>query len=100
MYARAQKDALSNDGFAAYRQFREAYKLEVIQRQSGDSRNFREILLRMSNGELTKEDLGVLTSRVEDKQPREERNQFSDAISILPTWFDVNLVYMEKSSDP
>jgi hypothetical protein len=87
---------LSDDGFAAYRQFREAYKLEVIQRQSGDSeeqRNFREILLRLSNGELTKEDWGVLTSRVEDKQP--EKNATNSPMPyLLPTWFDVNLVYM------
>ncbi len=43
-----QHDTLSNDSITAYRQFQEVYKLDVIQRQSGDSddqRNFRAILL-------------------------------------------------------
>ncbi|GET49957.1 hypothetical protein RhiirA5_433777 [Rhizophagus irregularis] len=53
-----QGDALSNDGFAAYKQFREVYKLEAIQRQFGDSaeQKFREILSRMRDGESTIED--------------------------------------------
>ena len=99
MYARIKRDALSNDGFAAYRQFREVYKLETIQRQSGDSieqQKFRGILSRMRDGESTIEDWKILASRIEDKQSREERNRFSDATFILPRWVDVDAVNMEK----
>ena len=49
----------SNDGFAAYKQFQEVYKLDVIQRQSGDfeeQQKFREILLRLYNGKSIIED--------------------------------------------
>ena len=52
MYASNQHDTLSNDGFAAYKQFQEVYKLDVIQQQSGDSeeqQKFREILCTMEN---------------------------------------------------
>jgi hypothetical protein len=38
MYANDKSgDEMSNNGIATYKQFREAYKLDVIQRQSGDS---------------------------------------------------------------
>lgn len=39
MYAQSphNNNSLSNDGRIAYSQFREVYKLEVVQRQSGDS---------------------------------------------------------------
>ena len=70
MYANTQRDALSNDSFAAYKQFQKVYKLDVIQRQSGDSeeqQNFREILLRLRNGETTIEDWKTLTLRLEEK---------------------------------
>src|SRR6266498_3142008 len=82
MYASTQRDTLSNDGFAAYKQFREVYKLDVIQRQSGDSeeqQKFREILLCLRDGESTIKDWETLTSRLEEKQCRVERDQFSDA---------------------
>jgi hypothetical protein len=87
MFSSAQRDALSNDSFAAYKQFREVYKLDVIQRQSGDSeeqQNFREILLRLRNGDSVIEDWETFTSRLEEKQSREARDRFSDAICILP----------------
>ncbi len=48
MYTNNLQKLLSNDSFAAYKLFREMYKLDVIQRQSGNSReqqNFRDILL-------------------------------------------------------
>ena len=43
MYASNQHDTLSNDGFAAYKQFQEVYKLDVIQRQSGDSEDNKNL---------------------------------------------------------
>ena len=62
--------ALSNSGLAVYKQFKEAYKLETIQRQSGNSKEqqeFRNILLRICNGESSIEDWKILTTRIEDK---------------------------------
>ena len=51
MYANnISHDTISNDGIASYKNFWEVYKLDVIQRQSGDSeeqKSFREILLRL-----------------------------------------------------
>jgi len=73
MYSQIPRhDMLSNDGITAYRQFREVYKLDVIQRQSGDSddqRNFRAILLRLRDGEST---------------------EFSNATCVLPRKSDVS----------
>jgi len=37
MYADAKRDSLSNSGIAAYNQFKEVYKLEIAQCQSGNS---------------------------------------------------------------
>ena len=51
MYANDEpKDKASEKGSAAYKQFNEAYELDVVQRQSGDSneqQDFRDILLRL-----------------------------------------------------
>ncbi|RGB21955.1 hypothetical protein C1646_776928 [Rhizophagus diaphanus] len=63
MYASTKRDALSDSSFAAYKQFKEAYKLNVVQRQSGNSKeqqDFRNILLRMRNGESTIDDWRTL----------------------------------------
>jgi len=38
MYAHISRDPISNNGHAAYKQFKEAYKLDVIQRQSGNTK--------------------------------------------------------------
>ena len=38
MYASNKRDALSNSGLAVYKQFKEAYKLETIQRQLENSK--------------------------------------------------------------
>ncbi|CAG8690619.1 9574_t:CDS:2, partial [Scutellospora calospora] len=58
------RDPLSNNGIVAYKQFREVYKLDIVQRQSGDSeeqRNFRDILLRLCNGKSTISNWRILT---------------------------------------
>src|SRR6266542_1556880 len=50
MYASSHEGLLSNDGYAVYQQFREAYRLDVIERQSENSeeqQNFREILSQL-----------------------------------------------------
>ena len=47
MYADTKRGSLSNSGIVAYKQFIEVYKLEIAQRQSGNSKEqqeFRNIL--------------------------------------------------------
>ncbi|CAG8590640.1 6884_t:CDS:2 [Paraglomus occultum] len=78
----------------------EVYKLDVIQRQSGDSeeqQKFREILLQLRNGESTMEDWVILSSRLEDKQSREECNRFLDAVYILTRWINVEFINKLRS---
>src|SRR6266498_85916 len=88
-----------NSGIATYKNFREVYKLEVIQRQSGESeaqKSFRDILLRLREGDSTIEDWKILATRFEDKLSRIERDRFSDATFILSKWNDVDRVNIEK----
>ncbi|RHZ79390.1 hypothetical protein Glove_147g5 [Diversispora epigaea] len=92
-------DLLSNNGRAAYKQFREVYKLDIIQRQSGDleeQQEFRNILLRLRNGESTIDDWKILITRLEGKLTQTERNRFLDAIFVLPTWSNVNTVNLDR----
>jgi len=41
MYADNKRDSLSNSGIAAYKQFKEVYKLGIAQRQSGNSHELK-----------------------------------------------------------
>jgi hypothetical protein len=99
MYANDKSgDEMSNNGIATYEQFREAYKLDVIQRQSGDSeeqQGFIDLLLRMREGDCSLDDWKKLCTRFEEKLNRIEQDRFSDAVSILTTWSDVDRVNME-----
>ena len=96
MYAtNISHDINSNDGIASYKNFREVYKLDVIQRQSGDCEEqkvFREILLRLRDGDCNLDDWKKLSTRFEDKLKPTERNQFSDAVFLLTIWDDVDRV--------
>ena len=60
MYAKKLKrDSLSNDGINLYNQFREVYHLNTVRRQSGNSpeqHHFRNILMRLRDGESTIDD--------------------------------------------
>lgn len=99
IYSTVLRDPLSNDGIAAYRQFQEVYKLDVIQRQSGNSeqqQNFRNILLRLRDRESTLADWTILTTRLEEKLLSAEREQFSKATVVLPKWSDVDIVNIDK----
>ena len=99
MYTNNLQELLSNDDFAAYKLFREVYKLDVIQRQSGNSReqqNFRDILLRLRNREFTLDDWKTLTTRLEDKLSRTERDSFSNAMFILTKWSDVDIININQ----
>src|ERR1700722_12200396 len=86
-------NTISNDGIAVYKQIREVYKLDIVQRQSGDSeeqREFRDILLRMREGNSSISDWQILSTRFEEKLNQIERNRFSHAVSLLTTWVEVN----------
>ncbi|CAG8787573.1 3381_t:CDS:2 [Cetraspora pellucida] len=62
-----------NNKHFVYKQFIEMYKLKVIQKQSE-----------------------TLTTRVEDKLGKIKQKQFSDAKYILPKWFKVDKINIEK----
>ncbi|PKC52120.1 hypothetical protein RhiirA1_356170, partial [Rhizophagus irregularis] len=86
-------------GLAVYKKFGEVYKLETIQRQSGNSKEqqeFRNILLRMRNRESTIDHWKILTTRIEDKIGITDRNSFSDALVLLTKWSEVNAVNMDR----
>ena len=86
MYANVLRDPLFNNDLAAYSQFKEAYKLDVAQRQSGNTKeqqNFRDLLLQLRNGESELDDWKVLSTRFEGKINRTESKRFSDAMFIL-----------------
>src|SRR5947207_11229649 len=92
------QDVVSNNGMAAYKQFLEVYKLDIIQRQSGESagqREFRDILLRLRNGESSLNDWRVLTTRFEENLNQSERENFADATSILTKWEEVDKVNID-----
>ena len=93
------QDTLSNNGIASYKHFSKAYKLNIVQRQSGDSKEqqiFRDILLRMRDGECILNDWIILTTRFEDKLSINERKEFSEAVHILTKWEDVDKINIEK----
>ena len=99
MYAtNVSRDNTSNDGQVCYKQFREVYKLDVMQHQSGDSdeqKSFREILIRLRDGECTLNDWERLTIRFEEKLSSIEKEDFKEAVSILTTWAEVDRVNEE-----
>ena len=79
MYSSEKGGTLSNDGIAVYREFREVYKLEAIERQSGNSSEqqiFWEILLCAHNGKNTLADWEKLTTRIKEKIPLLEFRNF------------------------
>ncbi|RHZ78599.1 hypothetical protein Glove_159g42 [Diversispora epigaea] len=99
MYTDVLRDPLSNNGHATYLLFQEVYKLDVVQRQSGNSKEqeeFRDILLRLRNGESTLPDWKILTTRFEEKLSGVESNQFSDAMFLSPKWSEVNVINIDN----
>jgi ATP-dependent DNA helicase PIF1 len=97
MYANnASHDRSSSNGLAAYKQFKEMYELDVIQRQSGNEQQaFRDILLRLRDGESSLNDWNILTTRFEENLSIEERHRFRDAMFIHTKWAEVDKVNIE-----
>src|ERR1700722_11402912 len=92
------RNETSNNGIASYKNFSEACKLDIIQRQSGDSEEqkaFRNLLLRLRDGECHMNDWIMLTTRFEQNLSRTERERFSDAVYILTKWDDVDRVNLD-----
>ncbi|GES89666.1 ATP-dependent DNA helicase Pif1-like [Rhizophagus clarus] len=77
MYANDKQDVLSNSDSAVYKQFKEVYKLEIIQCQSENSK------------------------KIEDKLSVIKRNEFSNVLFLLTKWSEVNTVNIDqlRSSD-
>lgn len=95
------RDANSNNGIVAYKHIREVFKLDVILRQTGNSneqKKFRDILLRMREGESNLDDYETLTTRFEEKLNKQDQDRFSDAISISTTWNEVDKINIERLS--
>lgn len=96
MYVRTPRpsDPVSDDGRAIYGLFRKVFKLDVIQRQAGNSegqRSFRDLLLRMRNGESTQEDWNLLRTRFRTpNNVSPEQDPFTNATRLFPTWDKVD----------
>lgn len=64
MYADTKRNALSNSDLVVYNKVKKVYKLEIVQRQSENSKEqqdfFRNILLMIRNGESTIDDWKIL----------------------------------------
>jgi len=74
------------------------YKLDIVQRQLGDNeeqQEFRDILLRLRKEESNLNDWQKLSSRFEENLSRAERERFSNAVSILITWNEVDRINIE-----
>ncbi len=99
MYTKISQNLLSNTGLVAYNQFKEAYRLDVIQHQSGDTkeqRDFRELLLRLRNRETILANWKALATQFEGNINRIEHNRFSDTMFILTKWSDINTVNIDQ----
>jgi len=92
-----RRNSLSNDGMKVYSLFREVYQLDIICSQSGHSieqRQFRDILMRLRDGDSTLDDWRTLKSCF--KGTLSDDSQFSDAICITPRRIDVDEINYDK----
>src|SRR6266498_2572420 len=80
----ASHDESSNNGLVAYKQFKEVYELEQVLRQSGTKQQeFRDILLRLRDGDSSIDDWKILAKRFDENLNRIEHDRFRDAVFIL-----------------
>ena len=87
----ASHDEASNNGIVAYKQFKEVYELDKVQRQSGEEQQrFREILFRLRDGDSSFDDWKILSKRFDKNLNQVERDRFKDAVFILTKWEEVD----------
>ena len=86
IYTTVTRSDLSDQGYRAYSQFETAFTLTQVIRQSGqdpDQTRFRDILMRLRNGDTTMEDWNHLMeqtpTRVQDQSP------YVNALRLFPT---------------
>ena len=104
LYTTDSRSNLSDQGRTAYLQFDEAFTLTQVMRQAGsdpDQVHFRDILLRLRNAQVTKEDWEELMKHtptiVQDLTP------FTSALHLYPTVEAVvehNVTKLKDSSQP
>ena len=90
MYTTVSRSELSDLGSANYHIFDHAIVLEQVMRQAGhqdDQQLFRNLLMRLRNGELTVHDWKHLMRRT----PAEvgDTSMFDDALHLFPTTMSV-----------
>ncbi|PKB99209.1 hypothetical protein RhiirA5_300380, partial [Rhizophagus irregularis] len=94
----------SSNVIAVYRQFKEVYKLDIIQWQSeNDQQGFRDILLRLQDGKSMLNDWNILISRFKKNLNRAEHDRFQDAMFIHTTWakvYKVNIKMLRRLNWP
>ncbi|GBC30321.2 ATP-dependent DNA helicase PIF1-like [Rhizophagus irregularis DAOM 181602=DAOM 197198] len=89
---------------SVYRQFKEVYKLDIIQWQSeNDQQGFRDILLRLQDGKSMLNDWNILISRFKKNLNRAEHDRFQDVVFIHTTWakvYKVNIKMLRRLNWP
>lgn len=99
MYSDADRGSLSNSGRTTFRAFRDAAVLDEAVRSKGESdaqRAFRGMLMRLRNGEVTKEDWAMLMTRTKGTLSQDEVDGFRNAPRVVAT-HDVEAEYNAKS---
>ncbi|CAN0082636.1 unnamed protein product, partial [Laminaria digitata] len=88
-HAKDPRDQLNQEGFQAYRSFRNVVILEKVQRQTAasdgddDQRAFLELLPRARDGILNEDDWQLLLKRAPHAQTEETRRGFEDATRLF-----------------
>ena len=86
LYTTHSKSELSDQGMTAYQSFQSAVVLDQIIRQAGDDpdqRRFRDLLLRLRDGETTVDDWKILMRRTPTKA--QNLSSFQTALHLYPT---------------
>ncbi len=86
LYTSVSRSSISDLGRSAYQSFNKAVVLTQVMRQSGQDQEqvrFREILLRLRDASVTKEDWEHLMTRREGQVANKE--YFSQELHLLPT---------------
>ncbi|KAI3947062.1 hypothetical protein MKW92_023784 [Papaver armeniacum] len=105
LYAQGGRDRdLELTGYAAYSVFEHCVHLKEVFRQSGiEEQQFREALLRLSDGKSTIEDWELFKSREYVKLTVQEKDHFKNAIRLFPKKEDAaahNYEQLEKLGYP